>query len=145
MKCNAFVRKEEVRRFSHRYIEFIKSPNRYALRSIMRSAGLFGYTFMIALPTVLTSWFRSFAAIEPTSSTQGRRKLLDVRVWLLNVKSVTLWNRSASTSRWDWIVCLTKCTWGYRMCLSLFWWICSTIGLPMEPFLVALTRVRLHC
>ena len=33
VKCNAFVREEEVRRFSHRYIEYFKYPNGHALRS----------------------------------------------------------------------------------------------------------------
>ena len=28
------------------------------------------------------------------------------------------------------MVCPTKCTWGCRTCLYLFWQICSTIGLP---------------
>ena len=27
VKCNAFVREKEVRRFSHWYIEFVKSPD----------------------------------------------------------------------------------------------------------------------
>ena len=39
----------------------------------------------------------------------------------------------------------TKCIWGCRKCLSLFWRICSTTGLPREPFLVALPREWSHC
>ena len=38
------------------------------------------------------------------------------------------------------MVCPTKCTWGCRTCLYLFWRICSTIGSPREPSLVALPR-----
>ena len=34
----------------------------------------------------------------------------------------------------------TKCTWGCRTCVHLFWRICSTIGSPREPLLVALLR-----
>ena len=30
MKCNTFVREEEVKRFLHRYTEFVKSPNGHA-------------------------------------------------------------------------------------------------------------------
>ena len=48
----------------------------------------------------------------------------------LNAKSVTRWSKSASTSHQDWMVYPTKCTWGRRTCFSLFWWICSNIGLP---------------
>ena len=33
MKCNAFVREKEIRRFSHRFIEFVKSPDGHVLRS----------------------------------------------------------------------------------------------------------------
>ena len=34
----------------------------------------------------------------------------------------------------------TKCTWGCRTCLSLFWWTCPTIGSPRQLSLVALRR-----
>ena len=33
VKCNAFVHEEELRRFPHRYIDFVKSPHGHALRS----------------------------------------------------------------------------------------------------------------
>ena len=60
------------------------------------------------------------------------RKRLAAKVWLLNAKSVTRWSRSGSQ-----VIRI----WGYRTCLSFFWRICSTIGLPREPFLVALPGV----
>ena len=37
------------------------------------------------------------------------------------------WSRSSSTSRRDWMVYPTKCPWGCRTWLSLFWRICLTI------------------
>ena len=43
------------------------------------------------------------------------------------------------------MVCPTKCTWKCRTCLYLFWRICSTIGSPREPSLVALPRAWSHC
>ena len=33
MKCDAFVRKGEMQRFSHRHIEFVKSPDGHVLQS----------------------------------------------------------------------------------------------------------------
>ena len=39
----------------------------------------------------------------------------------------------------------TKCTWGCRTYLYLFWRICSTIGSPREPSLIALPRAWSHC
>ena len=33
VKCNAFTCEEEVRRFPHRYIELVKTPNEHVLRS----------------------------------------------------------------------------------------------------------------
>ena len=33
VKCNAFVREEEVRKFPHRYIEFVESPDGHVRRS----------------------------------------------------------------------------------------------------------------
>ena len=61
VKCNAFMREEEVRKFPHRYIEFVKSPDRHTLLSNREMGGAFGGTFVIALRTVLISRCRSFA------------------------------------------------------------------------------------
>ena len=137
VKSNTTVREEEVRRF----------PDQMSAccDQIARCMMPFGRTFMIALPTVLISRFRSFAAILPTSITSGWLKRLVTRMWLLNAKSAMHWSRSATTNRQDLMVCPTKCTWGCRTCLYLFWWICSTIGLPRESSLVALPRVWSHC
>ena len=63
---------------------------------IARYAMPFGRTFVISLPAVLISHFRSFAAILLTSSALGR---LAARVWLLNAMSVMRWRRLASTNR----------------------------------------------
>ena len=112
---------------------------------IVRYVTPFGRTFGIALPAALISRSGSFVAIWPTSPVLGRLKRLAARVWLLNAKSVMRWSRSASTSRRDKMVCPTKCTWGCRTCLCLFWRICSTIGSPREPSLVALPRAWSHC
>ena len=57
----------------------------------------FGRTFVIALPAVLISRFRSFAAISPTYLALGLLKRLVARVRLLNAKSVMRWSRSASS------------------------------------------------
>ena len=108
-----------MRRFTHRYFEFVKSRMGTCYGRIVRCAGPFGCTFVIALPAVLTSRCRSFAAISPTSPDFGRQKQLAARVWLLNAKSVMRWSRSALTSRRDWMVCTTKCTWECHTFVSI--------------------------
>ena len=112
---------------------------------IARCVRPFGHTFVIALPAALISRSRSFTAISSTSPALGRLKQLVGSVWLLNAKSMMRWSRLASASCQDWMVCPMKCTWGCHTCLSLFWWICSTIGSPREPSLVALPRASSHC
>ena len=52
VKCNVFVREEEVRRFPHRYIEFFKFLDGHALGRIVRCTMPFGRTFVIALLAV---------------------------------------------------------------------------------------------
>ena len=64
VKKNSTAR-EEVRRFPDRYIDSVKTPDERVLRSNREMP--FGRTFVIALPAVLISRFRSFAAISPTS------------------------------------------------------------------------------
>ena len=73
VKSNATAREEEVRRFPGQYIDSVKP---------------FRCTFMINLPTVLISCFRSFAAILLTSPVLGQPKQLAARVWLLNEMSM---------------------------------------------------------
>ena len=86
-----------------------------------------------------------FSAILLTSPTLERPKRLAARGWLLNTKSMMRWSRSASTNRQDQMVYPTKCTWGCCTCLCIFWKICSTIGSPREPSLVALPKAWSHC
>ena len=54
----------------------------------------FRRTFVIDLPAVLISRFRSFAAISPTSPALGRLKRLVARVWLLNALKQVGLNKS---------------------------------------------------
>ena len=86
MKSNATARAEDVQRFPGRYIDSDKTPDGRLLQS--SRVMLFGRTFVIALPAVLISRLRSFAAILTTSPALGRLKRLAARVWLLNAKSV---------------------------------------------------------
>ena len=88
MKSNATAREEEVRRFPDRYIDSVKTPDGRLQRSSGEMRDTFGRTFVIALPAVLISLFRSFTAISPTSPALGQLKRLVARVRLLNVKSV---------------------------------------------------------
>ena len=131
MKSNASAREEEVQRFPGRYIDSGKSPIGECCDRIARYVMPFGRTFVITLPAVLISRFRSFAAILPTSPASGRLKRLAARVWLLNAKSVMRWSRSASTSaRTRWFAQRSVLEAVAR--LYLFWRICSTIGSPRE-------------
>ena len=84
MKSNATVR-EEVQRFPDRYIDSVKPPDGQLLQSNGKMP--FRRTFVIALPAVLISPFRNFAAILPTSPAMGWLKQLVASVWLLNAKS----------------------------------------------------------
>ena len=76
VKSNATACEEEVRRFPDRYIDSVKSPDGLQ----QRSNRTFERTFLIALPAVLISYFRSFVAILPTSPASGRLKRLVARV-----------------------------------------------------------------
>ena len=86
MKSNTSVREEDLRRFPDRYLDSVKSSD----GRVLQTNRTFGRTFVIALPAVLISRFRTFAAILPTSPTLGRQKRLAARVGLLNAKSVIL-------------------------------------------------------
>ena len=68
---------------------------------IVRCMRPFGCTSIIPLFAVLTSWFRSFEAIQPTSPAFEWLKWLAARVSLLNAKSVMRWSRLASTNHQD--------------------------------------------
>ena len=74
VRCNAFIRKEELCIYTDRYIEFVKFSD--------------GRISEIVLPAALTSRSRSFATIQLTSFASGWQKRLVVRVWLQSVKSV---------------------------------------------------------
>ena len=80
MKSNATAREEEVRRFPGRYIDSVKFPDGCVLRSSREIRDAFERTFVIALPAILTSRFRSFASTLLTSSAFGRLKRLAARV-----------------------------------------------------------------
>ena len=145
MKSNATAREEELRRFPDRYIDFVKSPHGRVLRANREIRDAFRTHFrdrFARCPDLPLQEFRSYLADFPNS---GLLKRLVARVWLLNAKSVMHWSRSASTSRQDYMVYPTKCTWSCRTCWRLVWRICSTIGSPREPSLVALPRAWSHC
>ena len=78
VKSNVTAREEEVRRFPGRYIDSVKMDA--CCDRITRCVMPFGGTFEISLPAVLTSRFRSFAAILPTSPASERPKWLVVRL-----------------------------------------------------------------
>ena len=86
VKCNAFEREEEVQRFPHRYIEFVKSPDGHVLRSNREMCGAFRAHFrkhFARCPELpVRSYLADFPALE-------RRKRLATRVWLQNAKSLT--------------------------------------------------------
>ena len=147
MKSNATAREEEVRRFPDWYIDSdgqqlrLSGEMRDAFRAHFRDRFARFDRFARSRPSVVSQLSRRLP--PPWSGWSGYLE----RVWLLNAKSVMRWSRSAWTSRRDfeiW-VCYTKCTWGCRICLSLFWRIFSTIGSPREPSLIALPRAWSHC
>ena len=127
MNTHAFARKGDLWRFSHRFIQSVKSSDRGVHGRFAMPSRCISVIFLLVFSI---SQFESFAAIWPTSAAYERRKRLVMRTWLPNAESVTHWIRSASTSRRDWMVCPTKCTRGCCTCLSLFWQMCSTTGLP---------------
>ena len=59
VKCNAFAREEEVRRFPHRYIEFVKSPDRGVLRFSCEIREAFRLHFRDRFARCRISYFRS--------------------------------------------------------------------------------------
>ena len=61
-----------MRSFPDRYIDSVKNPG-WATAAM---------PFGIALPAVLISRFKSFAAISPTSPALGRLKRLVAKVWV---------------------------------------------------------------
>ena len=63
MKSKATAREEEVGRFPDLYIDSVKSRMVACCERIARYVMPFGRTFVIALPAVLISRFRSFVAI----------------------------------------------------------------------------------
>ena len=71
VKSNATAREEEVRRFPGRYIDSVKFPDGGMLRLYREIRDTFWRTFVVALPAVLISLFKSFAAILPTSPRLG--------------------------------------------------------------------------
>ena len=67
-KCNAFVREEKVRRFPHRYIEFVKSPDEHAQRSNRKMREAFRAHFrdrFARFPDLSVQEFRSNLADFP--------------------------------------------------------------------------------
>ena len=68
VKCGTFPRKEEVRRFLHRYIEFILSPDGHVLRSNYEMLGVFRAHFRVHFarcPDLPVQEFRSYLADFP--------------------------------------------------------------------------------
>ena len=68
MKCNVFMREEGVRRFLHRYNEFVKSLVGYALRSNHEICGAFRVHFcdrLARFPDLSVQEFRSCLANFP--------------------------------------------------------------------------------
>ena len=139
VKCSAFMHKEELRRFPCRYIKCVNAPDRRVLRLNREIHEAFWTHFQDRFAhcsDLQAQEFCNYLVDFPglgeveAASCEGALKCIVVH-----------WSRSALTSRLDWMVYPTKCTWGCRTCLPLFWRMCSTIGLPREPSLVALPRV----
>ena len=68
VKCNAFAREEEVRRFLHRYIEFVKSPDGDVLRLDRKMHGAFRAHFrdrFASCPDLPVQEFGSYLADFP--------------------------------------------------------------------------------
>ena len=88
VKCGSFARKEEVRSFPHRHIEFVKSPDRHVLRSNrkMREAFRVQYRDSFACcPDLLVQEFRSYLADFPHFR---EAEVASCDGLVLNVKSV---------------------------------------------------------
>ena len=113
VKCNAFTREKEARRFPHRYIEFVKSPDEHTLQSNSEMPGVFqvhNHDHFACRPDLQVQDFHSFLADFLRLGWGWKR--LAVRVWILNAKPVSCWSSSVSTSHKDWMVCPKECTWG---------------------------------
>ena len=84
------MREEEVRRFPHRNIEFVKSPDGHVPRSNREMRDAFRAHFrdrFVRSPDLQVQEFRRYLTDFPRLV--GRGKRLAARVWLLNAKSVT--------------------------------------------------------
>ena len=84
MRCNAFMREEEFRRFPHRSPVLGKSTDERVLRSNREVRDVFRVHFrdrFARCPDLPVQEFRSYLADFPCL---GGRKQLSARVWLLN-------------------------------------------------------------
>ena len=115
MKCNVFVRDEEVRKVTHRYIEFFKSPYGHTLRSYRKMRDPFGahlHDRFARCPELPVQEFRiylaDFTCLEEakTASCKGLVTECEVRDALKPVSR-------------DWMVCHTKSTWGYHIFFTI--------------------------
>ena len=135
VKYNSYVRKEEGWSSPHRYIEFILFPDEHMLWSSREIREAFRVNIHDHFSHLLDLTLQRFCSYHVDFVRLHEGKRLAAKGWLKSTNFVMCWSRSASTSRQEWMVCLTKCTWGCRICLCLFWRMCSTIGLRREPAL----------
>ena len=142
VKSNATAR-EEVRWFPDRYIASVKTLDGRLLRSGREIRDAFRAHFRDRFDRCTDLPLREFRSYLADFPRLGAAEAASCKGVV--TECVMRWSRSASTSRRDEMVCPTKCTWGCRTCLCLFWRICSTIGSPREPSLVALPRAWSHC
>ena len=137
VESNATAREEEVRRFPNRYIASVKTADERLLRSNREMRDAFRDRFA-RCPDLPIREFRSYLADLPrlgvaeAASCEGVVTECEVRDAL---KHVGL-NKSPGLDGLPNEVYLR---------MSLFWRMCSTIGSPREPSLVALPRAWSHC
>ena len=143
MKCNTFVR-EDFQRFQCQYIKFVKSPDGHVLRSDHEIREAFQAHFcnhFACLLDLLIQEFHNYLADLPCfqeAEAAGCKWLITECEVCDALKQVSL-NKSPGLDSLPYKV--------YLRMLHIFVPIqmCSTIGLPREPFLVALPRMWSHC
>ena len=137
VRCSAFMHKEELRRYSKRYIEFVKSPDGHVLRSNRDVHEAFWAHFrdrFARCPDLPVQELRNYLAdflrlgAAEAASCEGLVTECEVRNAL---KQVGL-NKSPGLDGLPYEVYLGTSH------------MCSTMGLPREPSLVALLREWSH-
>ena len=144
LKCNAFVHEEEVRRFSHGYIEFVKFPDGHMLRLDRKMRGAFWAHFCDCFASCpdfpvqeFGSYLADFSRFGEVEAASCKGLVTECEVCDV-LKQVGL-NKSPGLDGLPYKVYLRMS----HMFVPILR-MCSTIGLPRELSVVALLRMWSH-